>query len=243
MIELKHITKKFQQTQQTFLALDNVSLKIEKGDFFGIVGASGSGKSTLLRLINLLESPSEGKILIEGKDILALSDKQQRSLVQNTGFIFQHFNLLQNLTVFQNAGLPLKIQGKTNPTAVKDMIEFVGMTDYLSYYPSQLSGGQKQRIAIARALVTSPTILLCDEPTSALDEYNSNEIMKLLKKIQEHFDTTIVFVSHELPLIKNWCNRAGILEAGRLLDVIKVSPADEETNNQTYYEQALEYLR
>ena len=156
--------------------------------------------------------------------------------------VFQQFNLLQNMTVKKNVSLPLKIQGKVDEQIVDDMLSFVGMTEHKDKYPSQLSGGQKQRVAIARALTTKPSILLCDEPTSALDEHNGNEVMKLLKKTQNELGTTIVFVSHELEVIKRWCDRAAIMENGQVLSVVDVANTIVEEEDTTYFERAVWYL-
>lgn len=242
MITIQNVTKEFKQDNQLVTALNDVSFKVGKNEFFGLVGESGSGKSTLLKLLNFLEKPTAGVITLLGKSTSHLKAKEAREMVQQTSMIFQQFNLLQNLTVKQNVSLALTVQGKNNEPLISEMLEFVGMLDYIEKYPSQLSGGQKQRVAIARALVTNPAILLCDEPTSALDSQNSFEVMKLLKKVQEEFDTTIIFVSHELELIKQWCDRAAIMEKGKLLDVIKVTKEAITNENKNYYEQVVDYL-
>ncbi|MGX6979150.1 methionine ABC transporter ATP-binding protein [Vagococcus elongatus] len=242
MIKIKGVSKEFKQKKIKIQALRAVSMEIRRLEFFGIVGASGSGKSTLLKLINGLDDLTAGEILIDGDSLKDINKKERRRKIQTIGMIFQQFNLLQNLTVRQNVGLPLKVQGKKNPQKVKEMLAFVGMEEHINNYPSQLSGGQKQRVAIARALTTAPSILLCDEPTSALDEHNGHEVMKLLKKTQEEFGTTIVFVSHELELIKQWCNRAAILEEGRLLAIVDVSKNQVVNSETSYYQKAMDYL-
>lgn len=242
MIKLNEVSKDFLQGKETVTALTDVSLTINKMAFFGLVGESGSGKSTLLRLINGLERPTTGEIMIEGKNLLHTTEKEKRKLIQKMAMIFQQFNLLQNLTVKQNVSLPLKIQGRKDDVIVEKMLAFVGMKEQMDKYPSQLSGGQKQRVAIARALTLKPDILLCDEPTSALDAKNSQEVMRLLKKAQIEFKTTIVLVSHELPLIKQWCDQAGIMENGRLLSVVTVTQENQQIQKENYYERALEYL-
>ena len=243
MIELKNVSKIYQQNKKNITALNSVSLSIKKNEFFGLVGESGSGKSTLLKLMNRLEVPTAGEILINGQSLNQMNEQTVRKMVQKTAMIFQQFNLLQNQTVKQNVSLPLKLQGKKDDELVANVLEFVGMTPFQDKYPVQLSGGQKQRVAIARALVTKPDILLCDEPTSALDSQNSFEVMKLLKQVQIDFGTTVIFVSHELPLIKQWCQRAGIMEKGDLLAVIEVEPAEVVTHSANYYEQVVEYLQ
>ncbi|MGX7030736.1 methionine ABC transporter ATP-binding protein [Vagococcus zengguangii] len=243
MIELKNISKIYQQNQKNITALNSVSLRIKPNEFFGLVGESGSGKSTLLKLMNRLEVPTSGDILINGQSLNQMNEQELRKMVQKTAMIFQQFNLLQNQTVKQNVKLPLKLQGKSDDALVANVLEFVGMTPFQDKYPVQLSGGQKQRVAIARALVTKPDILLCDEPTSALDSQNSFEVMKLLKQVQTEFGTTVIFVSHELPLIKQWCQRAGIMEKGNLLAVIEVEPEEVVTQSANYYQQVVEYLQ
>ncbi|MFW8052156.1 methionine ABC transporter ATP-binding protein [Vagococcus fluvialis] len=242
MISLENISKEFTQKDHQVLALSDISLEIVKNEFFGLVGVSGSGKSTLLRIINGLEVPTSGKISLNGDCLEEKMTKKKRQMIQNISMVFQQFNLLQNMTVKKNVSLPLKIQGKVDEQIVDDMLSFVGMTEHKDKYPSQLSGGQKQRVAIARALTTKPSILLCDEPTSALDEHNGNEVMKLLKKTQNELGTTIVFVSHELEVIKRWCDRAAIMENGQVLSVVDVANTIVEEEDTTYFERAVWYL-
>lgn len=242
MILLENISKEFTQKNHQILALSDVSLEIKKNEFFGLVGVSGSGKSTLLRIINGLEVQTKGTISLDGQILEEKMTKSKRQMIQDISMVFQQFNLLQNVTVKKNVALPLKIQGKVDERIVDDMLSFVGMTEHKDKYPSQLSGGQKQRVAIARALTTKPSILLCDEPTSALDEHNGNEVMKLLKKTQNELGTTIVFVSHELEVIKRWCDRAAIMEKGQVLSVVDVANSIVEEEDTTYFERAVWYL-
>lgn len=242
MIELKNVSKEFNQKNHQVSALVDISLKINKNEFFGLVGVSGSGKSTLLRLINGLEPQSSGEILINQTILEKKMTKNKRQVIQEIGMVFQQFNLLQNLTVKQNIELALKIQHKKDSAIIQEMLSFVGMTEHQHKYPSQLSGGQKQRVAIARALTTKPSILLCDEPTSALDEYNGNEVMKLLKKTQTELETTIVFVSHELEVIKKWCDQAAIMENGKILSIVEVKPSALKEEEDSYFEKAMRYL-
>lgn len=242
MIEFIQVDKVYPAKEQGKQALQSISLKIEKGEVFGIVGQSGSGKSTLLRLINQIESQTAGKILIAGQEIEHLNHKDLQTLRQKIGFIFQQFNLLNNLTVRQNVALPLKIQGHSNPQKVGEMLAFVNLESKGEQYPQQLSGGEKQRVAIARALSFAPEILLCDEPTSALDEHHSQEVIALLKKIQREFQTTIVVVSHEFNVIKELCQRAAILAEGQLLEIVDVSPPEVSHVYDSYYERARENL-
>lgn len=220
MIELQNVSHYYPEK-----ALDQIDLTIEDHEIFGIVGESGAGKSTLLRLLNLLEQPSEGKLLLAGTDVWQLSDQQRRQIKQTIGMVFQQYHLLHNRTIAENVGLPLKLLGKADPAKSQQLLEFVGLGDKAKSYPSQLSGGQKQRAAIARALITEPKIILCDEPTSALDEKNTLEILKLLKKVHATFQPTILFVSHELSAVKFLCQRAAVLEAGRLQAITAVQPA------------------
>lgn len=242
MIELKNVSKEFNQKNHQVSALVDISLKINKNEFFGLVGVSGSGKSTLLRLINGLELQSSGEILVNQTILEKKMTKNKRQVIQDIGMVFQQFNLLQNLTVKQNIELALKIQHQKDSAIIQEMLSFVGMTEHQHKYPSQLSGGQKQRVAIARALTTKPSILLCDEPTSALDEYNGNEVMKLLKKTQTELGTTIVFVSHELEVIKKWCDRAAIMENGQILSIVEVKPSALKEEENSYFEKAMRYL-
>ncbi|MGX7352316.1 metal ABC transporter ATP-binding protein [Enterococcus canis] len=220
MIELQNVSHYYPEK-----ALDQIDLTIEDHEIFGIVGESGAGKSTLLRLLNLLEQPSEGKLLLAGTDVWQLSDQRRRQIKQTIGMVFQQYHLLHNRTIAENVGLPLKLLGKADPAKSQQLLEFVGLGDKAKSYPSQLSGGQKQRAAIARALITEPKIILCDEPTSALDEKNTLEILKLLKKVHATFQPTILFVSHELAAVKFLCQRAAVLEAGRLQAITAVQPA------------------
>jgi D-methionine transport system ATP-binding protein len=242
MILLENISKEFTQKNHQILALSNISLEINKNEFFGLVGVSGSGKSTLLRIINGLEVPTKGKISLNNNQLEEKMTKKKRHMIQDIGMVFQQFNLLQNVTVKKNVELTLKIQGKKDESSVEEMLNFVGMLEYKDKYPSQLSGGQKQRVAIARALTTKPSILLCDEPTSALDEHNGHEVMKLLKKTQNELGTTIVFVSHELEVIKRWCDRAAIMEKGEVLSIVDVANSTIEEDEVSYFERAVWYL-
>ena len=242
MILLENISKEFTQKNHQILALSNISLEINKNEFFGLVGVSGSGKSTLLRIINGLEIPTKGKISLNNNQLEEKMTKKKRHMIQDIGMVFQQFNLLQNVTVKKNVELPLKIQEKKDESIVEEMLNFVGMLEHKDKYPSQLSGGQKQRVAIARALTTKPSILLCDEPTSALDEHNGHEVMKLLKKTQNELGTTIVFVSHELEVIKRWCDRAAIMEKGEVLSIVDVANSTIEEDEVSYFERAVWYL-
>lgn len=218
MIELKGIAKEYNQQ----LVLAPLDLTIAPHEIFGIVGESGAGKSTLLKIMSLLETPSEGSLFLEGKEVAKLDQRAIRQLKQSIGMVFQQYHLLYNRTVFENISLPLKLLGREEPQKVKELLHFVGLQEKETAYPRQLSGGQKQRVAIARALVNNPKMILCDEPTSALDEKSTADILELLKKVHQEFQPTIVFVSHELAAVKALCQRAAILEAGKLKAITSV---------------------
>ena len=202
-------------------ALTDIDLTIEKGDIFGVIGFSGAGKSTLIRTVNLLEYPTSGKIIVEGNNLASLSPKKLRSAMQNIGMIFQHFNLLNSKTVFDNVALPLifnKTKRKEIERRVNEVLRFVGLEEKAMNFPDQLSGGQKQRVGIARALVTNPSILLCDEATSALDPQTTKSILNLLKRVNEEYKITILIITHEMEVIKEICNRVAVMENGRVIE-------------------------
>lgn len=231
MIELKNIDVTFQQGKKDFKAVKNVSLTIEKGEIFGIVGPSGAGKSTLVRVINLLQRPSQGQVLIEGQDITKLNRKELRKIRLNIGMIFQHFNLISGSTIAENVAFSLyanhypkdKIEAR-----VKELLELVHLPEKADAYPANLSGGQKQRVAIARALANNPEILLCDEATSALDLENTEEIVELLKEINEKTKITIVFITHEMEVAKKLFDRIAFMEQGELKEVTDIYTAFTE---------------
>ncbi|HIV81319.1 MAG TPA: ATP-binding cassette domain-containing protein, partial [Candidatus Salinicoccus merdavium] len=224
MINMNSVTKTYQGKNGPFNAVDNVSLKVEDNEIFGLIGESGAGKSTLLRFINALESPTEGHVTVDDTDVFHLSRKQLRQHQKGIGMIFQQFNLLNNKSVRENIHLPLELHKYENPLTVEEVLAFVGLPDKADNYPSQLSGGEKQRVGIARALITRPKILLCDEPTSALDESTTEEIVDVLKRAHKAFDMTILVVTHELNVIKSMCRRCAVLEKGRLIDIIDIAP-------------------
>ena len=220
-IEIKNLTKKFEVGEHRITALDNVSLSIEKGEIYGIIGMSGAGKSTLVRTINYLEVPNEGRVLIDGVDLSRLSDKELRIKRRDIGMIFQSFNLLEQRNVIDNVCFPLEISGINKKKArikARELLETVNLSDKEKSYPSQLSGGQKQRVAIARALATNPGILLCDEATSALDPQTTDSILSLLKDINEKLNITIVVITHQMSVITDICTRVAIIENGRLAE-------------------------
>lgn len=221
MIEIQNVSKRFASTSGEIHALKQVSLTVEKGDIFGVIGFSGAGKSTLVRLVNLLEYPSEGRVLIDGTDITTLSKADLRKLRKNIGMIFQQFNLLQSKTVFQNIATPLllnKVPKRDIEIRVKELLHFVELEDKIYTNVSRLSGGQKQRVGIARALATNPSILLCDEATSALDPKTTDSILELLKKINRELNVTILLITHEMNVIRNVCNKVAVMDNGSILE-------------------------
>lgn len=221
MIRLEHITKTFQTKETNLHAVNDVSLTIDQGNIFGIIGFSGAGKSTLVRCINLLEVPSKGKVWIRNTNLLELSEEELRKERQKMGMIFQHFNLLAQRTVLDNVTFPLEIMGKKKVQArekARELLKLVGLEDKESSYPAQLSGGQKQRVAIARALATDPDILLCDEATSALDPITTSNILSLLKEINEKLGLTIVIITHQMEVVKQICHKVAIMEEGKVVE-------------------------
>lgn len=236
MIEFKDVTKTFKSGGKEITALDGVSLTIEKGDIFGVVGFSGAGKSTLIRTVNLLERPTTGSVTIAGTDLTGLSSKDLRAERKKIGMIFQHFNLLNSKTVFDNIAVPLALihtNRKEREKRVMELLEFVGLADKAKNYPDQLSGGQKQRIGIARALATNPDILLCDEATSALDPETTGAILELLKKINKEYNITILLITHEMSVIREICNRVAVMEGGKVIEEGKVFDIFSNPQSQT----------
>lgn len=242
MIQFDQVSKHYQQKKQIHKAIDQLSLKIEKGESFGIIGESGAGKSTLLRLINALESAGEGKVLINEQDIQSFNKKKLRKQRKKISMIFQSFNLLNNKTVEENIHLPLELYDYPETISMDQVLEFVGLLDKRTNYPNELSGGEKQRVGIARALISRPKILLADEPTSSLDLTTSQEIVDVLKRAHAEFGMTIVTVSHDLEVIKSLASRAAILEAGKLTDLIFIQSSTKENKLSSYRERALEVL-
>ncbi|WP_086443774.1 methionine ABC transporter ATP-binding protein [Candidatus Enterococcus lemimoniae] len=242
MITFDQVSKIYRHNDTSITALDKVDLQIQHHEIFGVIGESGSGKSTLLRMINTLELPSQGQINIAGTNLMQLSDAQKRQSRKKIGMIFQQFNLLYNQTVNENIALPLRLNRAYDPQKVREVLEFVRLSDKGESYPKQLSGGEKQRVGIARALITQPEILLCDEPTSALDGQNAYDVLALLQRINQTFGTTMVIVSHELNLIKQLCNRTAILENGKVLETIEIQKEQQQTQFSSYYERVRESL-
>ncbi|MEB8091968.1 methionine ABC transporter ATP-binding protein [Mammaliicoccus lentus] len=232
MYKLENVSKKYRGK----FAVENLSFSVASGSITGIVGKSGSGKTTLLKLLNFIEKPTEGKIIFDEQEINKLSKKVIRKYKERIGMVFQHYNLLNNLNVYQNIALPLKIINAENEDRVKELIQFVGLEDKMNDYPSKLSGGEEQRVALARSLVRNPDILLCDEATSSLDENNTEEIIKMLKKINKEYSITIIFVTHELSVVKQLCEEVFVMEDGQLLDIIENKNKSIEKNTGTYLE-------
>ena len=219
MIELKHITKVFPTADGELTALNDVNITIHDGDVYGIVGMSGAGKSTLVRCINLLERPTSGQVVIDGKDLCVMPAKELIQQRRSISMIFQQFNLLMQRTCLKNICFPMEIAGVKAADAqkkAKELSEIVGLPDKADAYPAQLSGGQKQRIAIARALASDPKILLCDEATSALDPKTTQDILKLVKDINQRLGITVVVITHEMAVVEEICTHVAILDHGVL---------------------------
>ncbi|WP_282035321.1 methionine ABC transporter ATP-binding protein [Metabacillus indicus] len=221
MIEFKGVTKVYGSGGNEVKALDGIDLEVKKGEICGVIGFSGAGKSTLIRTVNLLERPTAGQIIVDGLDLTALSKKDVRGVKRKIGMVFQHFNLLNSKTVYANVAMPLLLS-KASPKVIKErvaeLLSFVGLEDKANQYPDQLSGGQKQRVGIARALATQPSILLCDEATSALDPQTTASILKLLKKINEEYNITILMITHEMSVIREVCDTVAVIEGGKIIE-------------------------
>ena len=221
MIELNHISKDFGSGPGQVHAVRDVSLSIEKGEIFGIIGFSGAGKSTLVRCMNLLERPTAGTVAVDGRELTALAAKELRQARKKTGMIFQHFNLMPSRTVFGNVAYPLRGSGLSKADIrekVQRLLDLVEIGDKAGAYPQQLSGGQKQRVAIARALANDPSVLLCDEATSALDPQTTKAILSLIKHLNETLGITVVIITHEMAVVKEICDRVAVMEGGRVVE-------------------------
>ena len=221
IIQIQHLNKTFGTGPTAVHALEDINLEIEAGEIFGIIGLSGAGKSTLVRCMNLLERPTTGSVLVDGKDLTKLRDKQLRQARQDISMIFQSFNLLMQRTALDNICFPLELIGTKRADAVKrarELLELVGLGNRADAYPAQLSGGQKQRVAIARALATDPKVLLCDEATSALDPTTTNSILALLKELNQKLGVTVVIITHQMSVIEEICTRVAILDGGEVAE-------------------------
>ncbi len=226
MIEIRNLSKTFKTADGSLDALKDVSLTINDGDIYGVIGMSGAGKSTLVRCINMLERPTEGQILIDGVDMGALSSKQLRDARRNITMIFQGFNLLMQRNCLKNICFPLELEGMKKEDAKKralELLEIVGLPDKAKAYPAQLSGGQQQRIAIARALATNPKVLLCDEATSALDPNTTHSILNLIRDINKKLGITVIIITHQMSVVEETCNRVAILDNGTVVEQGEVS--------------------
>lgn len=221
IISFENLSKRYEKKGQTFVALDNVTFKVNKGDVYGLIGFSGAGKSTLLRMVNALETPTEGKVFVKGVDLTSLKESKLREVRKDIGMIFQEFNLLETKTVFDNIAIPLVLRHESKQkikSRVEELLKFVGLEDKAKALPGELSGGQKQRVGIARALATEPEILLCDEATSALDPDTTESILKLLARVNKELNVTILFVTHTIRVVQKLCNKVAILEHGKLVE-------------------------
>ena len=240
MIKIRELTKIYENGEIYVKAVDNVSLDIEKGQIYGIIGLSGAGKSSLIRCIHLLEQPTKGSVEIDDVDIVKLPKPKVRKLRQKIGMIFQHFNLLSSRTVLENIMLPLEVAGMPKEKRLErahELLELVGLTDKANTYPAQLSGGQKQRVGIARSIANEPEILLCDEATSALDPQTTKSILELLKSINKKFNITIILITHEMEVIKYICNQVAVIEDGLIVeegDVLDVFTNPQHPTTQVF---------
>ena len=233
MIDLSHIEKIYDSPSGPVRAIKDISLHINRGEIYGIIGLSGAGKSTLVRCINLLERPTSGKVTVDGQDIIAMSESQLRQARKSIGMIFQHFNLLSSATVYENVAFPLRLVNTPKEKIdkkVTELLELVGLADKANQYPSQLSGGQKQRVGIARALASEPKILLCDEATSALDPQTTKAILQLIRDINAKLKLTVVVITHEMQVIKDICDKVAVIDKGVIAEKGKV--LDVFTNPQ-----------
>ncbi|NLY41774.1 MAG: methionine ABC transporter ATP-binding protein [Desulfovibrionales bacterium] len=223
MIEFQKVHKTYIVQERKIEALHSTDLHVRRGEVFGLIGHSGAGKSTLLRLINRLEEPSGGRILVNGIEVTALDAAGLRNFRRKVGMIFQHFNLLASKTVAENIAMPMKLAGDQSSAAimrrVEELVHRVGLSDQTTKYPSQLSGGQKQRVGIARALATGPDILLCDEATSALDPQTTGQVLQLLAEINRELGLTIVLITHEMDVIRRVCDRVGVIDGGVIVEM------------------------
>lgn len=254
MIRLEKIDVTFKQDKKEIKAVRDVSLEVKKGEIFGIVGYSGAGKSTLVRVINLLQRPTNGEVKVRGTSLTKLNSKELREERKNIGMIFQHFNLMNQRTIYDNVDFSLKyskLSKAARQKKVLDLLKLVGLEDKVTAYPNQLSGGQKQRVAIARALVNDPEILLCDEATSALDPKTTAQILELLKELNEKLNLTIVLITHEMQVVKNICHRVAVMEDGKVIEekrTIELFSNPEKELSQdfiktaTHIDQALETI-
>ncbi|WP_174614185.1 methionine ABC transporter ATP-binding protein [Virgibacillus ihumii] len=245
MILIEGLSKVFTSNKNEITAVDDLTLSINEGEIFGVIGYSGAGKSTFVRLLNRLEDPSDGRIVINQQEITALNNKQLRLARQEIGMIFQHFNLLWSRTVKDNIAFPLEIAGvpkREREARVEELIKLVGLSGRDNAYPSQLSGGQKQRVGIARALANRPKVLLCDEATSALDPETTNAILDLLVDINKKLGLTVILITHEMHVIRKICNRVAVMEEGKVVeqgDMLDVFLRPQQQVTRKFVEQVM----
>ncbi|MFA6948127.1 MAG: ATP-binding cassette domain-containing protein [Eubacteriales bacterium] len=226
MIEIKNLNKTYKTKDRDIVALDGIDLEIHDGEIFGIIGLSGAGKSTLVRCINLLERPTSGDVVLDGRSLMSLSRRELLTVRRNIGMIFQSFNLFEQRSVLRNITYPLEIAGEKKSLSevrARELLALVGLSEREKFYPAQLSGGQKQRVAIARALATRPKYLLCDEATSALDPNTTSQILSLLRDINRTLGVTIVIITHEMKVIDRICDRVAVIDRSRIAEVGAVS--------------------
>ena len=246
MIQFKNISKHYQLKGQTLTALKQINLDIPQGSIFGIIGYSGAGKSTLIRLINLLERPSEGQVIVNGHDLTALNAASLRQQRANIGMIFQHFNLMQTKTVAANIEMPMQLLGWSKAKRqqrLDELLAFIGLEHKRNAYPDELSGGQKHRVGIARALANHPKILLCDEATSALDPQTTQSVLQLLKKINQEQGITIVMVTHEMDVIESVCDHVAVMEQGQVIEMgstLSIFSQPQHPTTQTFIQTVLQ---
>lgn len=236
MIRIRQLSKHYKTSGNKIEALSDITLDVDKGDIFGIIGQSGAGKSTLMRCLATLERPEAGEILIEDQDIVTMHPENLRRFRQNIGMIFQHFNLLSSRTVAENISYPLEIQGVTaeeSQRRVDEVLQLVGLSDRRGAYPARLSGGQKQRVGIARAIACNPSVLLSDEATSALDPKTTRDILMLLKQLNQRLGLTIVLITHEIEVVKQICNKVAVLDQGRLVETGTISQIFSDPHHST----------
>lgn len=254
MIELKDIDVIFKDDNKVVTAVKDVNITVERGEIYGIVGYSGAGKSTLVRTINLLQPPTNGTVKVNGQMMQELSSRELRQARKKIGMIFQHFNLMDSRTIYENVAFPLKGSGLSKAEVtnkVAELLDLVGLDGKSDNYPSQLSGGQKQRVAIARSLANDPDILLCDEATSALDPKTTSSILDLLRELNEKLNLTIVIITHEMSVVKDLCHRVAVMEDGAVLEqgtIVDIftdprRPLTREfINTATHFEQEIELV-
>lgn len=222
MIQIEHLYKTYSSGKQSHEALNDINLTIESGEVFGILGSSGAGKSSLVRCMNLLERPTSGRVLIDGKDITDAKNRDLSKIRSNIGMIFQNFSLFQQRTVLQNVTFPLELNNtpkEKREERAKYLLDLVGLKDLANRYPVQLSGGQQQRVAIARALANNPSIMLCDEATSALDSTTTAQILDLLRRINRDLNVTLVIITHSLAVARNICDRVAMIDGGKIVEI------------------------